>query len=185
MSSSKRNIINDFDPGNFLSSFFRVAKDVIFFSRSFYEGMRNEGGMRNPCIFLVGCALIHTLFVGLTLKKGTIIALSLFNGLVMPFVTAWILYVIVTGLFKGSGTYEAAFRVTAYSAATALISWVPMGGFILEIYRLYLIALGLSFTFSLKLSKTLLAVCITVAIYVFVFSSLNIMSGTPGPDVMP
>jgi len=185
MSSSKHNTINDFDPGNFLGSFFHLAKDVIFFSRSFYKGMRSEGGMRNPCIFLAGCALVHTLFVGLTLKKGAIIALSLFNGLVMPFVTAWILYVIVTGLFKGSGTYEAAFRVTAYSAATALFSWVPMGGFILEIYRLYLIALGLSYTFSLRLSKTLLAVCITVAIYVFVFSSLNIMSGTPGPDIMP
>jgi hypothetical protein len=185
MSSSYHNTIHDFDPGNFLSSFFHTAKAVLFSPRSFYKGMRSEGGIRNPCIFLTCCALTHTVFVGLTLKKGVIIALSLFNGLVMPFVTAWILYVIVTGLFKGSGTYEAAFRVIAYSAATALISWVPMGGFVLEFYRLYLIAFGLSYVFSVKFSKTLLAVCITVVIYVVVFSSLNIMTGTPGPKTVP
>jgi hypothetical protein len=102
----------------------------------------------------------------------------------MPFITAWILYIIVTGLFKGSGTYEAAFRVIAYSAATALISWVPMGGFVLEFYRLYMIAFGLSYVFSVKFSKTLLAVGITVVIYVVVFSLLNIMTGAPGPKTV-
>ena len=174
MSSSCHNTINDFDPGNFLSSFFHTAKAVLFSPRSFYEGMRSEGGILNPFIFLTVCALTHTLFVGLTIKQGVIIALSLFNGLVMPFITAWILYIIVTGLFKGSGTYEAAFRVIAYSAATALISWVPMGGFVLEFYRLYMIAFGLSYVFSVKFSKTLLAVGITVVIYVIVFWLLKL-----------
>ena len=103
----------------------------------------------------------------------------------MPFVTAWILLFIITRLFKGSGTYEMAFRANAYSAAVALLSWVPLVGVVLEFYRIYLIVLGLSSTFSIKTSRAFLAVAITLLVYMFLGTTIGHMTGGPWPGAAP
>lgn len=173
----QHNTINDFEPENFLSSFFRTAKAILFSPRPFYEGMKSEGGLRNPFIFLSCCVLIHALIVGMFVKNQIVIALNVLNGIAMPFLTAGIVFFIVTRLFKASGTYEAAFRVNAYSAATVLFSWIPLLGFFLEVYRYYLIALGLGCTFSIKISRAFLAIAITLCIYVAAFSAIAYITG--------
>jgi hypothetical protein len=175
----------DFDPDNFLASLFRTAKAILFSPKIFFEGMNREGGLRKPFIFLACCVLIHTLIAGLLLKNQSLIARNLVFGMVLPFVTAAILYFIITRLFKASGTYEMAFRANAYSAAVALLSWMPLVGVILEFYRIYLIVLGLSSTFSIKVSRAFLAIAMTLLLYMVLGTTIGRITGGLWPGVVP
>jgi hypothetical protein len=117
----------------------------------------------------------------------------------MPFITAGVLFFIITRLFKATGTYEMAFRVNAYAAATALLSWIPIVfrtnvpaapggisslmallGLLIEFYRLYLIAIGLSRTFSITVSRAAFAIIITAFIYIITLGPL--MKHVMGPQ---
>ena len=185
MESTNQDIPTDFAPGNFLSSFFLTTKGVLLSPGRFYEGMNREGGLRNPFLFLTSCVLTHTLIVGLWLKNQSLIASNLLFGLVLPFVTAGILFFFITKLFKGSGTYEMAFRVNAYAAAVALLSWVPMAGMLLEFYRIYLIVVGLSSAFSIKASRSFIAVVLTIFVYMAASAVLYHVTGGPWPKATP
>jgi hypothetical protein len=147
--------------------------------------MKTEGGLQNPALFLVCCVLIHTLFVGLSVRDQTIIVRNMTYGIAMPFLTAGILFLFITRFFKTSGTYEAAFRVNAYAAAVNLVTWIPMVGLILEFYRLYLIAWGLSHAFSIRVSRAALAIIMTMLTYIVlgyvVFHVLGIRTSTVAP----
>ena len=156
----------DFAPENFLGSFFATAKAVLVSPRLFYERMKTEGGFRNPALFLVCCVLIHTLFVGLSVRNQTIVVRNITYGILFPFMTAGILFFFIKGFFKASGTYEAAFRVNAYAAAVNTVTWIPMVGLVFEFYRLYLIAWGLSYAFSIRLSRAALAIVMTIITYI-------------------
>jgi hypothetical protein len=177
--------ITDFNPESFLTSLFRTAKAILLSPRLFFKGMKREGGLRNPLIFLVTCVVVHTLLVALLLKDQSLVARNLVLGIVLPFVTAGVLFFIITRLFKASGTYEAAFRVNAYSAAVALVSWIPLAGILLELYRIYLIVLGLSCTFSIKASRALLAVILTVFVYMVASAAATHITGGQWPKMAP
>ena len=170
MISPEQDAPADFSPGNFPSSFFHTAKGVLFSPGFFYERMKTEGGLRNPFLFLVCCVLVRTLVVSLFVRDQAIIAFNLINGILMPPVTAGILFLVITRLFKAAGSYEVAFRVNAYAAATALFSWIPLIGLFVQFYRFYLIAIGLSRTFSIRVSRAMLAVVIAVIIYILLLA---------------
>jgi hypothetical protein len=178
----------DFTPGNFLTSFFSTAKAVLLSPRSFYRDMRTDGAFQNPLIFLVCCVVIHTLFVSLLMKNQMMAARNMALGIGMPFVTAGIFFIIITRLFKASGTYEAAFRVTAYAATLNLFSWIPIPWVLVlvEFYRLYLFVIGLSYAFSIKVSKAALSIVITVLTYAILGSIFGpILMGNQGPTPTP
>jgi hypothetical protein len=181
----------DFEPKNFLNSFFQIAKAVLLSPKAFYEGMNTEGGLRNPFIFLVCCVVIHTAIASLFVTNQPVVFFNVVYGILMPFVTAGVLFFILTRFFKAAGTFEAAFRVNAYAAATALLSWIPVAfrtegsaspgtlfslialtGLFIEFYRLYLIAIGLSRTFSVTVSRAALAIVITAFIYILTLGPL-------------
>jgi len=186
MISPEQDSPTDFAPNNFLISFFRTAKAVLFSPGLFYERMKTDGGLRNPFLFLICCVLINALIVSLFVRNQNIIAFNVINGILMPFVTAGILFFIITRLFKAPGTYEAAFRVNAYAAATALVSWIPLIGIFLQFYRFYLIALGLSRVFSIRVSRAFLAIVITVIIYIVVLGPIMAqILGTQLPTTAP
>ena len=161
------------EPGAFLASFFGTAKTVLFSPQAFYAAAKNVYGFRQPFLFLLGCVTIHTVFVALTLRNAAVILFSLFNGLVMPFATAGLLFLVLTRLFNTSGTYEQTYRVVAYSAATALVSWIPLAGFVVELYRIIIIAIGLRCLFSVKTSQAVVAIAIVIFVYIAVFSLLG------------
>jgi len=178
-------MMTDFEPDNFFRSLFDTSKAILFSPKKFFEQMKTSGGLRNPFIFLACCVLIHTVIIGLLLKDQDLIARNLVFGIVQPFVTAGVLFFIITRLFKASGTYEMAFRANAYSAAVALLSWMPLVGVILEFYRVYLIVLGLSSTFSIKASRAFLAIAITLFVYMVLGTTLGHITGGLWPGAVP
>ena len=161
MTSPHQDAPIDFDPNNFLSSFFRTAKAVLFSPRSFYKRMEIQGGLQKPFLFLGCCALfpgccILVLAATLGLLEQVQIprVLAILTVVIaFTFVIAGIHYVIITRLLKAPGTYEMAFRVNAYAAATALFCWIPIPIVVvfLKFYEAYLITIGLSRAFSITL----------------------------------
>ena len=181
MEKSDKIPASDFLPNQFLNSLFWVSKTVLLSPRLFYEGMKREGGLRNPFIYLASCVLIHTLLVSLLIKSQSLIAINLVFGMTFPFVTAGILFLVIKRLFKAPGTYEMAFRVNAYAAAVALFSWMPLIGMILEFYRLYLIGVGLSYAFSIKTSRAFVAIVLTIALYMAASYAIHYLTGGQWP----
>jgi hypothetical protein len=187
MISPEQDVPTDFTPNNLLISFLRTARAVFFSPGLFYERMKTHGGMRNPLLFLICCVMINALLGSLWIKDQAIIVRNIAFGIGMPFVTAGILFLIITRLFKAAGTYEAAFRVNAYAAALNLLSWIPILWLfvLIELYRVYVIALGLSRTFSIRVPRALLAIVLTGITYwalgSFVAHILGIQTPTPVP----
>jgi len=181
MEASESHMINDFEPKNFLASLFGTAKAVLLSPRSFYEGMKTQGGFRNPLMFLVCCVAVHSLLAGLVLQNPGLIAYNILFGIVQPFLTSGFLFLFIIHFFKGSGTYEAAFRVNAYAGAISLLSWIPLVGLILEFYRIYILIVGLSSTFSMKAFRALLAVLMTIFMYMLLSGAIHHITGGQWP----
>ena len=102
---------------------------------------------------------------------------TLILGLIFPLITAGILLLIITKVFKASGSYETAFRVNAYASAVNLLSWLPILGLLFEFYRIYLIVIGLSYAFSIKITHAFLAIVLTMAIYIMAAAAFGYFTG--------
>ena len=169
--------IEDFNPQNFFPSLIETSKYVLLNPKNFFKGMKKDGGIQNPLIYLTACVAVQTLLASILLGTASIIPRNLAFGIVFPMVTAAILFLIITRLFKSPGTYELALRVNAYAGAVSLFSWIPLIGMILEFYRLYLIGVGLSSAFGIKGSRSFLAILLTLVVYIVLSGALAHLAG--------
>jgi len=169
--------INEFDPKNFFSSFFRTSKAILLSPKVFFQGIRRDGGFLTPFLYLLSCILFHVLIFGLLQKDPLFMLRTLILGLIFPMITAGILFFIITKLFKASGSYETTFRINAYASVVNLVSWLPIIGLLFEFYRIYLIALGLSFAFSIKMTRAFLTIVLTMAIYIMASAAIGHFTG--------
>jgi hypothetical protein len=170
-------LLIEFEPKAFFSSFFRTSKAILLSPKVFYQGMRREGGFLSPFLYMLGCIIFHVLVFGLLQKNVAFMFRNLLLGLVFPLITAGILFVIIRKIFKASGSYEMAFRVNAYASAVNLVTWLPLVGLLLELYRIYLIVVGLSAAFSIKMTRALLAIALTMAVYVLAAAVIGYFTG--------
>lgn len=173
--------IPDFDPKKFFTSLIETSKLILLNPKYFFQGMKREGGIQSPFIFMVSCVLVQTFMASLWHGNRSIILGNLAFGALLPLITAGVLFLVITQLFRGQGTYEMAFRVNAYSAAVALFSWIPLIGMVLEFYRLYLIGVGLSCAFSIKGSQAFLAILLTLIVYIIASGALAHLTGAGLP----
>jgi len=169
--------IKEFDPKNFFPSFYRTSKAILLSPKVFFQGMRRDGGFRNPFFYLLSCIVFHVLIFGLLQKDPLFMLRTLILGLIFPMITAGILFFIITKLFKASGSYETTFRINAYASVVNLVSWLPIIGLLFEFYRIYLIALGLSFAFSIKMTRAFLTIVLTMAIYIMASAAIGHFTG--------
>jgi len=166
MTTSESNTAFEFDPKDFLASFLRTAKLVFLTPKDFFLGMKKHGGFRNPSLFLAACVLVHASLTGFFLRSPIMVVKGSLLGILFPFLTAAILFFIITKLFKVPGSYETTFRVNAYAATISLLSWIPALGLFLEAYRLYLLTVGLTSVFAIKTPRAVLAILLTLAVFV-------------------
>jgi hypothetical protein len=170
-------LYNEFEPKNFFPSFFRTSKAVLLSPRVFYQGMRTEGSFLNPFLYMLCCVIFHVLVFGLLQRNFGLMFRNLLLGMAFPLITAGFLFFIVTKVFKASGSYETAFRVNAYASAVNLVTWLPFVGLLFELYRIYLIVVGLSAGFSLKMGRSLLAIVLTMAAYIMAAAVIGHLRG--------
>jgi hypothetical protein len=167
----------EFEPRNFFVSFYRTSRTVLLSPRVFYPAMRKEGDFLRPFIYMLSCVLFHVLIFGVLQKNPEVMVKNLFLGTIFPLITAGILFIIVTRVFRATGSYEVAFRVNAYASAVNLATWLPLVGLLFEVYRIYLIVVGLSAVFSIKTTRSLMAVLLTMAVYIVASAAIGHFTG--------
>lgn len=145
--------------------FLGTAKAVLLSPRSFFPNMPVEGGLLGPYVFFLFCTTFSfVVSIGLTLATSESfspwILFVMFVALWMPFVSAAILNLLFTKLLRSEGSYEATFRVICYASAVNLFAWIPVFLVILllQLYEIYLSALGLSVVHHTSLGQALLIV---------------------------
>jgi hypothetical protein len=163
---------SDFNPNRFLGSLFDVAKAVLITPKVFFSTMARQGPLTHPVLFLITSVVVHTLLAHPFHQMPGLVYQNLFMGITLPFLTAGIVFLLLTRLFNSSGTYEATFRVNAYAAAVGLVSWIPVIGLFLELYRLYIIVVGLRSIYAIKTTRAIIAIFLTFIIYTVLFRML-------------
>jgi hypothetical protein len=158
---------------------------------SFFRGLPRQGTVANPLIFALICFVINAIFTGLlelagigasrwfvrVAEEGNIferiidflgtLVFTPTAGVIGVFIGAAILQ-LLTQLIVGANNsgYRATFRVTSYTAVTALVNWIPVIGGLLALYGVYLSVMGIREMHQTTTGKAVLVVLIPIGVVV-------------------
>ena len=130
--------------GMFVHQFLRTMSKMLH-AGDFYEGLPQEKAQTPPVVFLLICSVIFTILSSMfVLEKRIFFALVFFlNAFSMPFITAFILYLVTLLLCKKLFSYKTLFGITAYANIILLFSWIPGVAGPAHILKFCLIGLGM------------------------------------------
>lgn len=128
----------------YLTRFIRTVFKMLH-PGDFYEGWARREAYASPLVFLLFCSVLFTVACSVfVVQKRMIFALMFFlNAFSMPFVSAFVLYVVTALLCKSVFSYNKLLGITAYANVTLLISWIPGLAGPAEILKFFLIGLGM------------------------------------------
>jgi len=146
----------EFSISNPISSFTEVVWRVVTKPAEFFSAIPRRGNFLAPLIFALICIEISTIvagllrFTGLTkpgYRSGEFIGELILDpviGAIGLFVLAGIAHLLVM-LFSRSvnSGFESTFKVVSYSSVVNLITWIPFVGWLLALYGLYLVVVGI------------------------------------------
>jgi hypothetical protein len=105
-------------------------------------------------------------------------------GIIFLFIGAAILNLIYK-LLGGTGTYEGTVRFMSYATAVQVLSWIPILGFIVGLYRIYLYIVGGMSVHNVSMGRSAIAVLLPtvilfllIMIVAFLIFSAVAMSGS-------
>jgi hypothetical protein len=173
-----------------VQTFIATVQAVVLRPVEFFRGILRQGDLINPLIFAIICYEVAAILGGLlgligigTTNQGfggfiTSIILAPIFAAIGLFIGAGILYLLVM-LIVGSRNsgFEATFRVVAYSAVTSLVSWIPIIGWILSLYGIYLSIVGIREVHNTTTGKAALVVLIPAAVVLLIVLLLFIVIG--------
>jgi hypothetical protein len=159
-------------------------KDIVQRPSDFYKNMPTTGGFADPLTFAAISYIIYGLLTALFnrgMSMGDISGASEFNfsimltsmiakpilGIIFLFIGGAILYMIYK-LLGGTGSYEGTMRFMSYATAVTVISWIPLIGWIIGIYEVYLNIVGGTFVHNVSMGKSAIAVIIDLILLTIV-----------------
>jgi hypothetical protein len=156
----------EFNIQDFIGSFLRVTKTVLFKPNDFYQNMPTTGGYTPPLVFLAVCLGVSGVFAAI-ISGGEVLMFFkiLIAGVIFSFIGAGIMHLIAQQFFEGKGAYEGLYRVVAYAGVVSLLTWIPVVGFIAALYGLYLQIVGLEKVHKITPGQAVVTVLITFAVY--------------------
>jgi len=86
-------------------------------------------------------------------------------GIVGIFIGGLLLHICFK-IVGGSGSYEGTVRTVSYASAISAVSWIPIVGWIIGLYAIYLNIVGGTFVHDLTMGKSAIAVFIPIIILV-------------------
>ena len=187
----------------FIDEFIGTWKKVITTPSDFFKEMPTSGGYAEPLKFAVinyiiagiGMTLV-SIFIALLLPMASFWPGSAFSfgsafslgsaltniivtpivGIIGLFIGGAILYVCFK-IVGGSGSYEGTVRIFSYTSAVNAVSWIPILGWIVALYALYLGIVGGTFVHNITTLRSAIAIFIPIIVAAIIFALLIAMLG--------
>ncbi len=163
-----------------MDNYVDTLKKVLTDPEGFYSEMPKEGGYQEPLTF----AAINFAIVGLLsgiiavilsgAGAGSIVSTlvgAVIGGIVGLFIGGIILFVFFK-IFGGSGGYEGTVRILSYSSAAQVFAWIPVIGWIIGLYGIWLNIVGGKHVHNLTTVKSAVAVLLPIIILAVIIAML-------------
>ena len=180
----------DYDLSNPLQSFLDTVRRVVLQPVGFFAGLPRRGVLLSPLIFALICTEISAILGGVLRLAGVgedflagyglqvpenqgfgefvgSVIFAPIGGTIGVFVIAGIahlLVMLVVGTTRSG--FGATFRVASYTTVTSLVSWIPIIGWLLSLYGIYLSVVGIREMHGTTTGKAVLVVLIPVIVVV-------------------
>jgi hypothetical protein len=180
----------DYDLSNPLESFADTVRRVVLQPVGFFAGLPLRGSLLNPLIFALICTEISAILGGILRLAGVgedfvagyglqvpenqdfgefigSVIFAPIGGAIGVFVVAGIAHLLVRLVVGATNSgFGATFRVASYTGVTSLVSWIPIVGWILGLYGIYLSVVGIREMHGTTTGKAVLVVLIPVIVVV-------------------
>jgi len=162
----------------FIDEFIETWKKVLTTPSDFFKEMPTSGGYGDPLKF----AVINYILAGIGL---TLISLgsAFFMILVLPivgiiwlFISGAILYICFK-IVGGSGSYEGTVRMLSYVSAVNAVAWIPILGWIVALYAIYLKIVGGTFVHDITTLRSVIAIFIPLIVLTIIVALSIAMVG--------
>jgi hypothetical protein len=170
-------LLNDqVSPKSILIRFFQDTFKILLNPRVFYESVSEQKDQRTLITFIVISSLLYSLAATFFARDQQLIFLVMFffNGLLMPILLAAILYIVLHLLQTGIG-YGPALAITGYANAALFFGWIPAMAPFAELFRYYLIGVGIAKVAGLSGWKAFFVLLGTGALLLMMFYCLQMV----------
>jgi len=97
-------------------------------------------------------------------------------GIIGLFISGAILYICFK-IVGGSGSYEGTVRMLSYISAVNAVAWIPILGWIIALYALYLEIVGGTFVHNITTMRSVIAVLIPLIVLTIIAVLLIVVLG--------
>ena len=162
----------------FIDEFIETWKKVLTTPSDFFKEMPTSGGYGDPLKFAVINYILAG--IGLTLiSLGSAFFMILFLpivGIIWLFISGAILYICFK-IVGGSGSYEGTVRMLSYVSAVNAVAWIPILGWIVALYAIYLKIVGGTFVHDITTLRSVIAIFIPLIVLTIIVALLIAMVG--------
>jgi hypothetical protein len=180
----------DYNLSNPLESFADTVRRVVLQPVGFFAGLPLRGSLLNPLIFALICTEISAILGGILRLAGVgegfitgygfqvpenqgfgefigSVIFAPIGGAIGVFVVAGIAHLLVKLVVGATNSgFGATFRVASYASVTSLVTWIPIVGWLLGLYGIYLSVVGIREMHGTTTGKAVLVVLIPVIVVV-------------------
>jgi hypothetical protein len=180
----------DYNLSNPLESFADTVRRVVLQPVRFFAELPRSGSLLNPLIFALICTEISAILGGILRLAGVgegfvtgygfqvpenqdfgefigSVIFAPIGGVIGVFVVAGIAQLLVRLVVGATNSgFGATFRVASYTGVTSLVSWIPIIGWLLSLYGIYLAVVGIREMHGTTTGKAVLVVLIPVIVVV-------------------
>ncbi|MBA1342595.1 MAG: hypothetical protein C5S52_03250 [ANME-2 cluster archaeon] len=157
----------------FIDEFIGTWKKVITTPSDFFKEMPTSGGYGEPLKFAVVNYIIAGIGLTLISLGGAffmIVAMPII-GIIGLFISGAILYICFK-IVGGSGSYEGTVRMLSYISAVNAVAWIPILGWIVALYAIYLKIVGGTFVHDITTLRSVIAVFIPLIVVAIILALL-------------
>lgn len=174
-------------------------KEIMQSPSNFYREMPKTGGYADPLTFAAISFIIYALLAaflttlfgrGMYMDSmyggmydgmyGSVKGLGFFAilmtviltpiaGIISLFIEAAILYIIYK-ILGGTGSYEGTVRFISYATAVLVLSWIPIIGWIVGIYGIYLYIVGGMYVHDVSMARSAIAVLLPTLLVILLMA---------------
>lgn len=171
-----------FEPSDFFRSFFGTVRAVILAPAAFFDDLDRQRSSGSAVLFGVICAVINLLLlyavapVDSWIRGETnpaadrfywiFLALSPLFAWIGLYLTAAVQHLFVGVFVRSRKGFNATLRVNAYASAVALLSWIPIVGYLASLYGLYVTMLGIRELHETTTKRASLAILVPLLVFV-------------------